>query len=273
MGGRLRQANNFIRNLWSYASFLPKAEKPMRYRNELLKAGSKGDAEKISLFISYEGHPDVRNEKGATPLMLAASSGFAEAVEALLNGKADPNAKDHMGAAALHYVGKLWPSPTDYRGCHCLNNYPGTIELLVNAGADIDLGDDAGRTPLIYSIMNHNLDMAELLLCNGANPDCPDARGSYPLKHAFNYGFDDAAVLLLNNGASQDSRDAEGTTPLMLLAKRRTAGYDYRIEKMARLLLDANACLTDYHGKTALDYAVISGNTAIAKILMEAQTT
>lgn len=71
--------------------------------NALIKAATEGNAPRIVLALS-EAQPDIRDDKGRTPLMLAAASGDFESVRRLLWAGADANLKDDNGKAAREYL-------------------------------------------------------------------------------------------------------------------------------------------------------------------------
>lgn len=51
------------------------------------------------------------------------------------------------------------------------------VEALINAGADVDVSNDVGETPLITAVLNRNLELMEVLLKAGADPDRTDNSG------------------------------------------------------------------------------------------------
>jgi ankyrin repeat protein len=53
------------------------------------------------------------------------------------------------------------------------------IELLLKRGAKVDLANKMGETPLIIAVQQRELDAAKLLLANGANPDRADSAAGY----------------------------------------------------------------------------------------------
>ena len=69
----------------------------------LLKAAAEGDAPRIVLALS-EADPNIRDNEGRTPLMLAAKSGDFESVRRLLWGGAKATLKDLKGNIARDYV-------------------------------------------------------------------------------------------------------------------------------------------------------------------------
>jgi ankyrin repeat protein len=98
----------------------------------------------------------------------------------LLNANVDPNTRD-AGRTLLHLVVLCATDTT-------INNMLDLIDLLCNAGADINAQDDLGYTPLnraiaIYSPFRYrpiNLKLVEKLLQRGANINIPNAEGSTP---------------------------------------------------------------------------------------------
>ncbi|HEX8413906.1 MAG TPA: ankyrin repeat domain-containing protein [Sphingomicrobium sp.] len=63
------------------------------------------------------------------------------------------------------------------------------VEMLVKNKARIDLGNRSGETPLIRAVQNHNVEMTRLLLTLGANPDQADIIAG---KSARDYAVGDA---------------------------------------------------------------------------------
>ena len=102
------------------------------------------------------------------------------------------------------------------------NNKPKILSCLEN-GADINLRNGKGWTPLIVASFNGGLEAMKTLIENGADIDMPDFKGITPLMYAMqNYektklklGFD----LLLEKGANKKLRD----------------GYNLSIEDHAKL--------------------------------------
>jgi ankyrin repeat protein len=53
------------------------------------------------------------------------------------------------------------------------------IELLLERRAKVDLANRMGETPLIVAVQQREVDAVKLLLANGANPDKPDSAAGY----------------------------------------------------------------------------------------------
>lgn len=91
------------------------------------------------------------------------------------------------------------------------------VEHLVKAGADPDLADPKGVTPLIMAITNFNFDVAAWLLEHGANPNKWDWWGRTPL-----YAVVDLHTL--PHGGWPDRPSMDATTPMTLAQKLLAAG-------------------------------------------------
>ena len=63
------------------------------------------------------------------------------------------------------------------------------VELLLENGAQPDLQDRGGQTPLSRAANKGNERMVELLLEHGAHPNLEDKDGQTPLTRAFHVGM------------------------------------------------------------------------------------
>ena len=137
----------------------------------------------------------------------------------------------------------------------------GTVatELLSQPGTTIvnarDLG--SGESALHYVVQRRDVVWVRFLLQKGANPNVTDKNGVTPLQIASQLGFVEGLEALLDGGAHVDVADTTGETPLINAVHRRDVG-------MAKLLLEngANADRTDNSGRSARDYAALMGPTS-----------
>ena len=93
----------------------------------------------------------------------------------------------------------------------------------------------------------------------GANPDVRDKRGVTPIQIATTMGFVEGVETLIKAGANVEVADSAGETPLIVAVHRRDI-------PMIRLLLanKANPDRADNSGRTARDYAeLMNANTAV----------
>jgi cytochrome c len=79
---------------------------------------------------------------------------------------------------------------------------------------DLNLPDDAGRTPLDLAVIHCHTNVVLLLLDKGAKINVKAAGGATPLHLAAQGGCADVVILLLTKGAKVNARDDQGHTPL-----------------------------------------------------------
>src|SRR5690606_26237705 len=94
----------------------------------------------------------------------------------------------------------------------------------------------------------------QFLLAQGANPNIADTKGVTPLVLATQLGFLEGAETLIGKGARVDIPNATGETPLIAAVHR----HDI---PMLRLLLKSGADpdRADSSGRSARDYAMLEG--------------
>ncbi len=127
-------------------------------RTALHLAATASDARMVALLVAAGADLDARDAHGRTPLHVAARRMHRAPVEALLAAGADVNARDATGRTPLHVLGQT----ARHRG-HVLAEWDLFTRLLIDAGADPDLTDQAGQPAL-----------------HGPPADPLTDRGSYP---------------------------------------------------------------------------------------------
>ncbi len=138
---------------------------------------------------------------GRTLLHEATSEGSVPLVELLLKLDADPNAVDKFGHPPLYFAGNWCTKPAAGEIVH----------RLIQGGANPDAQDFVKRcTALHMAARRGNLAVAEALLDGGANLEIPDIAGETPLRRAVNCGKTAVAALLLDRGANIRSMGSKG---------------------------------------------------------------
>ena len=119
-------------------------------------------------------------------------------------------------------------------------------------------------TPLHMAILGCQHEMLEWLIHNGADVDLPDARGETPLCLAYCKDNVDAITVLLAHGADSDTRDLEGNTPLMRSIR---SGSQEQLELLIKHGADVNA--VNIRMESSLHLAVATMKILKVELLLE----
>lgn len=158
----------------------------------------------------------------ASELADAAMAGSREAVATLLQQGADVDATQVDGTTALH-----WAVRRDDLD---------TVDLLLRAGADPVLANQAKVTPIQLATINGSAAIVKRLLVAGANPNATlNEHGDTPLMMAARTGRLDAVQVLLDNGADVNAKETWGGTTALMWA------VSEHHTDTARLLVDHGA--------------------------------
>ena len=111
-----------------------------------------------------------------------------------------------------------------------------------------------GRTGLHIAAARRDIVWLVFLANKGANPNIADNRGVTPLMLASSLGFFEGVEALIKAGARVDEPNETGETPLISAIHRRDT-------QMMRVLLQAGADpdRSDNSGRSARDYALLEG--------------
>ncbi len=135
---------------------------------------------------------------------------------------------------------------------------------LLEQKADVNAAEIDGTTALHWAVRADDLELADRLLQAGADAKKATRYGITPLYLAAQNGSPRMIGRLLKAGASANETGTEGETVLMTAA--RTGSVE-----AARVLLDAGAKVDqkeDWHGQTALMWAVSENHPAMVKELI-----
>jgi ankyrin repeat protein len=186
----------------------------------------------------------VRDERSGIPILiplltLAVFSYEVGFLRRLLDMGAAVDAGDKEleggGLTALHYASDLG---LDYM-----------VEELIAGGANVNVKNDDGATPLIYAAHGGHLRVVRLLLRAGGDPNIRAKRGAFvtPLLAAIEAQQSDVCLELLDAGADPNLADCTRTTPLMEAAR---LGDAFIVQQL--LSKGALVDRADRLGKTAL---------------------
>jgi ankyrin repeat protein len=246
----------------------------------------------------------------ATALLVAANRGHREIVDALLQARADVNVRDRSGYTALHYLmvdpvsGESRKKPTEDTGAwldrsRALRERKFAIGgLLISAGADINVQNSSGATPLDAAMDGSEYPLAELLRSKNAKGRISsgeafqavgtvmstdplkkllakdrklvrlkDEQGRTLLVYAGEFSYLDAIKVLLESGADINAANSKGETALHFAARKGD-------ETIASFLVANKAVVNGRttEGATPLDYANFTRTDADGKSIENERT-
>jgi len=180
---------------------------------------------------------DSTNADGQTALMVVARGGNIEAAKLLIERGADVNAREQRkGQTALMWaVAQSHPAMAQLLLEHAAEvDARSTVnewERMVTAEPRQKNLYSGGFTPLLYAARQGCLECVELLLDAGAKIDLTDPDGVTPLISAVLNAHWDTAKLLLARGANVNKWDFWGRTPLYLAVDFNTVPHGGRPDR------------------------------------------
>jgi ankyrin repeat protein len=190
------------------------------------ETGSKTDVKTIETWARLKYNFNLVNGNGQTGMMLACQNGNTIVVLTLINLKVDVDLDkvDKDGCTALHYA--------------CIRGYPVIITLLITAGANLNITNRKGITPLMYAIRHNKIPVAIQLLNRGVEMERACINGTTPLIDACKFYYE-----------NQELVNA-------LLSKYPLVSLDIKSDAIP----PQNYCdHQDNEGNTALHYAIRNG--------------
>ncbi|MBN1973416.1 MAG: ankyrin repeat domain-containing protein [Sedimentisphaerales bacterium] len=98
------------------------------------------------------------------------------------------------------------------------------IQFLLSKGAEVNIKNISGNTPLHYAASQGEKNITELLISKGTNLHIQNIDGQTPLHSAVYYGYKDIIKLLIEKGADLNIKDKKGRTPLKLAIEMNYSG-------------------------------------------------
>ncbi|KAL8938890.1 MAG: hypothetical protein Q9216_003654 [Gyalolechia sp. 2 TL-2023] len=192
---------------------------------------------------------DTPTDMGTTALVNAASHGFPDLVQLCLDMNADPLKRSWEGTA-LH--------------CAAIAGHTETMEVLLDAGVDVNLQDHYGNIPLHCAAVSGQVGAMRTLLRRGANVNHYREKGTI-LSEMINFASrPDVIQTLLDHRADPEIIGGIGLSPL-----RRAVLHGY--EQISTMLLDhgAEVNAAGMSGMTALHTAAQFGQDHLVTLLLD----
>lgn len=152
-------------------------------------AAGSGEKARIALAIELGGRADATTKTGWTAARSAAASGKREVLDEVVRLGSSVRFALHgavgSGDAALvrHVLERYTPDVNDKDGWQRAALHEAMfggleiIRLLLEAGADPNVPDDEGTTPIFYAVDRENPELVRLLIAHGAEVERPNGRG------------------------------------------------------------------------------------------------
>ena len=190
-----------------------------------------GSVDKVALLLDAGAKIDARDTKtGATPLNEAAFMGHVSVVKLLVARGADAGIKDRAGFSPVENAIRQHQQETarillNHAKDHELVNHllevavrrghADTVEMLLDAGADVNARSSSGSTPLYDAALKGNGAIVSLLVNRGADLNAVETTsGTTPLYAAAAFGRQEPVVILLLAGADPNIASKDGIRPL-----------------------------------------------------------
>ncbi|KAL3313749.1 Ankyrin repeat domain-containing protein 17 [Cichlidogyrus casuarinus] len=216
---------------------------PESFESPLTLAACGGHTELAHLLIGYGANIEEVNDEGYTPLMEASREGYEETVALLLACGADVNTKtEETQETALTLA--------------ACGGFIGICEMLIKAGADIEVGGFQCSTPLMEAAQEGHNQLVTRLIEAGANVNAVTGTGETALHYAADNGHVRVCRELILAGALKNAQALGGKTPLMKAAR---AGYLNVVQFFIEIGCPIDAVTSD-NDATALSLACAGGH-------------
>jgi len=196
------------------------------------------------------------NDNQNNLLIRAIKHGYVNAVILLVNNGANVNSR----CSSLNIPALVW----SIHKCH-----EDIAELLINLGADVNIKDDDGYTPLICASKNGLEKIVKLLLSMGADVNIQSYSSYNSLLFASIKNHVNIAELLINAGININAQCGYyNRTALIEAIVGSTSSNNMNMIKFL-VLNNADINIKDKYGNTALIEAVKTGFYNIVKFLID----
>ncbi|WP_264377026.1 ankyrin repeat domain-containing protein [Wolbachia endosymbiont (group B) of Ochlodes sylvanus] len=206
------------------------------YQGTPLHFAAQGGNLDIAQFLLDKGADiEAQDAYNRKPLHIAVDANRLNVVNLLLDRGANLKATEMYGSTSLDLaiqkgykdiVEVLKQKQLDLDKELLISTEKGDLEKVrdgIRQGANVNVQDGQGWTPVFLAIQNNNFNIVELLLDNSADIKVKDNEAWTPLHWAVQLGSLDVVERLVERGADFNASTADGRTPLDIA---RDKGYD-----------------------------------------------
>uniref|UniRef100_W5MM82 Fibronectin type III and ankyrin repeat domains 1 n=1 Tax=Lepisosteus oculatus TaxID=7918 RepID=W5MM82_LEPOC len=175
----------------------------------LMVAAQKGFFRLVQILVEHGADVNLQNASGKNSLMLACFAGHLDVIKYLRKCGATWETHDLGGCTAMHWAadggqmpvisymindgckvdvkdsGSLW---TPLMRVSAVTGDADVASLLISAGADVNVKDKDGKTPLMVAALNNHEDLVQLLLEKGADCQIKNEFGAGVIEMAKAFG-------------------------------------------------------------------------------------
>ncbi|TKH05670.1 hypothetical protein FC682_07740 [Peribacillus simplex] len=162
-------------------------------RTATMIATYNNDVKSAKILIEAGADVNIQDDMKNSPFLYAGAEGYVDILKLAIDAGADPSITNRYGGTAL--------IPASEHGYVEV-----TKELLTKTDIDVNHVNDLGWTALLEAIILNDGDgkqqqTVQLLIDHGADANIPDNSGMTPLQHAREKGFKEIEQILLTAGA------------------------------------------------------------------------
>lgn len=188
----------------------------------LAAAAERADPEVVRALLRAGGDPEAANPDGQTALMVVARAGNLEAAQLLIDAGAEVNAQEQLRGqtalmwAATHKRPEMVRLLLQNGADPDIRAYPTNFKRWVTAEPRAQYRPHGGMAAAHYAGREGCADCMRALLEGGADPDIADYKGVTPLIIALDNLHFDTAKVLVEAGADANQWDRWGRSPLYM---------------------------------------------------------
>ncbi|MFC1670901.1 ankyrin repeat domain-containing protein [Spirochaetota bacterium] len=216
----------------------------------------KNDRRLLDTLLKSKAQIDKQNNEGKTPLMVAIEKDNNRLANSLISSGANLMIKNRFGQTIMHSLASQKSTTL--------------LKSILQTGAkfEIDLKDNAGKTPISIAVSKNRLSVVQYLVELGANINGKNEKGNSLLISASENDYNGIIFFLILKGAKINVKNSQGESLLLLSLKKEN-------RKLLKTLIERKVNINEVqvNRKTPLVYMLEKEKSKkrdeIAKILLD----